>query len=322
MIALSRIATGLLLFGLPIGLLAQAQTMDFVPDEAVISHSDDLNLTAADYRLLFAGPPLVELQRMTQSEHNLREMVLDYHSSVVMARLAETEGLADDPQVQALLERARRAVLIDALLAQTRGEVEIPADLMPLAKERYLSDRKAFYVPEQRLIAHILLTDNTDCACESQEPALERAQELRTSLVDGADFAKAAQAYSADSGTAAQGGQLGVWIEQDGDLAKPFEEAAFALDEPGDISEPVASQYGIHLIKLIDVKEARVQTFDEVSDRVVARLEKEIVATSVQQLLSESYPDPNTIDLVTLEKVAAQSLQDRGVQTQPSAESQ
>ncbi len=318
MIALARFVSGLLLLSLPAGLLAQAQATDTVPDTAVISQSTDLSLTAEDYRLLFAGPPLAELERMTQSDHNLRETALDFHSSVVLAREAEAQGLADDPQVKARLERARRAVLVDAMVARTRARAaaQVPEDLLPLAHERYLSDRQAFYIPEQRLIAHILLTDTTDCACKAQVPALERAQELRLTLVDGADFAQAAREYSADPGTAGRGGEFGEWITRDGKLYKSFEDAAFALDTPGAISEPVVTPYGVHLIKLLDVQEARIPEFDEVSDRIIARLKAEIVGSSVQQLQSQAYPDPNTIDLETLRKVAAQSLQDRGVQVQ------
>ncbi len=181
MIALTKFVSGLLLFSLSAGLSAQAPATDTVPDEAVISESADLSLTAEDYRLLFAGPPLEELKRMTQSDHNLRETVLDFHSSVVLAREAEALGLADDPKVRAKLERARRAVLIDTLVARTRDAVQFPDDLMPLARERYLSDRRAFYIPEKRLVAHILLADATDCTCdaEAEAPALERAQALR-----------------------------------------------------------------------------------------------------------------------------------------------
>lgn len=316
MITLARCVSGLLLLSLPAGLLAQAQATDTVPDTAVISHSTDLSLTAEDYRLLFAGPPLAELERMTQSDHNLRETVLDFHSSVVLAREAQAQGLADEPQIKAQLERARRAVLIDALVARTRAAVQVADDLLPLARERYLSDRQAFYIPQQRLIAHILLTENTDCACEAQVPALERAQELRLTLVDGADFAQAAGEYSADPGTAGRGGEFGGWIARDGKLAKSFEDAAFALDTPGAISEPVVTPYGVHLIKLLDVQEARIPEFDEVSDRIIARLKAEIVASSVQQLQSQAYPDPNTIELETLRKVAAQSLQERSMQVQ------
>jgi peptidyl-prolyl cis-trans isomerase SurA len=79
--------------------------------------------------------------------------------------------------------------------------------------------------------------------------ALALAQELRERLVAGEDFAALAQEYSDDTGSATQGGDLG-WFGR-GAMVAPFEEAAFSL-EPGQISEPVKSDFGYHLIEVIE----------------------------------------------------------------------
>lgn len=84
---------------------------------------------------------------------------------------------------------------------------------------------------------------------------LERARDLRQQILAGADFAELARTHSVDPGSAQNGGDLG-WFEAE-DMTPVFSEAAFAL-EPGQISEPVLTTYGYHLIKLEEKEGDRV----------------------------------------------------------------
>ncbi|NIR42536.1 MAG: hypothetical protein GWN08_00610 [Gemmatimonadetes bacterium] len=86
--------------------------------------------------------------------------------------------------------------------------------------------------------------------------ALERAQRMRSELLEGADFEAMAEEYSDDRASAEAGGDLG-WFER-GDMAPEFEEAAFRL-EPGAISEPVQTNVGYHLIKVEEREDERVR---------------------------------------------------------------
>lgn len=98
---------------------------------------------------------------------------------------------------------------------------------------------------------------------DPEAEALARIEEIKKELDAGADFAELAKKYSEDEGTAQKGGDLG-WFQR-GQMVKEFEEAAFAL-QPGQVSGPVRSQYGFHIIKLEDRKPAT--TFEEVKDQV------------------------------------------------------
>ncbi len=97
--------------------------------------------------------------------------------------------------------------------------------------------------------SHILLT-YPDSATETQEDSVAA---LAASLYDrargGEDFATLARSYSADPGSAAAGGDLGSFGR--GEMVKPFEDAAFAL-EPGEVSEPVESPFGLHIILMVE----------------------------------------------------------------------
>jgi len=105
---------------------------------------------------------------------------------------------------------------------------------------------------EERRASHILvkLAPGADAAAE--KAAMAKIQALRAQLVAGASFADVARKNSEDPGSAAQGGDLGVIVP--GTLDKDFEKALLALKKPGDLSAPVRSAFGLHLIKLTGLK--------------------------------------------------------------------
>ena len=90
----------------------------------------------------------------------------------------------------------------------------------------------------------------------SEAEALALAIELRERILAGEDFAALAAAYSDDSGSAANGGDLG-WFGR-GAMVAPFEEAAFSLPL-GEVSEPIKTDFGYHLIEVIERDEARAK---------------------------------------------------------------
>ncbi len=94
-------------------------------------------------------------------------------------------------------------------------------------------------------IRHILV--NVEASEAAIKSASEKAEKILARLHKGEDFGEIAKQISEDPGSAAKGGDLG--LVQRGDMVREFEEAAFAL-EPGEISEIVRSQYGLHIIKL------------------------------------------------------------------------
>ncbi|MDX1740598.1 MAG: peptidylprolyl isomerase, partial [Rhodothermales bacterium] len=100
-------------------------------------------------------------------------------------------------------------------------------------------------------IAHIMITPESP---EDSTRAWDEVREIRDSLAAGADFAELARTRSDDRSSAGNGGELG-FIAIDGRLIPSIKEAAFALENIGDISEPVETPFGIHLIKLLERKQ-------------------------------------------------------------------
>lgn len=146
-------------------------------------------------------------------------------------------------------------------------------------RDRYEKEKSRYLTPEQRLASHILITAKGGDA-EAQKSALAKAQAILKSIRDGKDFAAAAKESSEDLGSKAQGGDLG-WIES-GVVDPAFESALYAMSK-GDVSEPVLSGEGYHIIQLRDVRERKEKTFEEVK----GELTKSFLDTERERLFSE-----------------------------------
>ena len=142
------------------------------------------------------------------------------------------------------------------------------------AIQQYYQQNAAKYrEPEQRRASHILIA--VGAADDAQKRAAAKAkaetiyQQLKTSP---ARFAEIAKRDSTDAGSAAQGGDLG-WFARNA-MVKPFSDAAFALKE-GQISAPVLSEFGYHIIQLTGIKPAKVQPLAAVKTDITAELQNQ-----------------------------------------------
>ncbi|WP_281715836.1 SurA N-terminal domain-containing protein [Alteromonas sp. CyTr2] len=114
---------------------------------------------------------------------------------------------------------------------------------------------------EERRVSHILIEAGDDA-----DAAKAKAESLKAELDSGADFAALAEANSDDTFSAENGGDLDFITPEMMDPA--FDEAAFALQNVGDVSDVVETEFGFHIIKLTDLKEAQVKSFDEVAGEI------------------------------------------------------
>lgn len=156
-------------------------------------------------------------------------------------------------------------------------------------RARYAADQDKFGEAEQRKVSHILipLTASDDAA--AQKAAQSKAAQLAQQANGGADFAKLARENSGDPGSKAQGGDLG-WITRNGSMPKGFEDAAFAL-QANQVSAPVKTDFGWHVIKLVEVKEGTRQSFDEVRAQLEAEAEASAGERAYNDLLSKLVDD-------------------------------
>jgi peptidyl-prolyl cis-trans isomerase D len=131
--------------------------------------------------------------------------------------------------------------------------------------EYYYEDNRDMFKQEKEVRArHILFKLDLNAPEEQEEKVREKASGVLKKARGGEDFASLAKKYS-EGPSAPKGGDLGYFSE--GRMVKPFEEASFKMKK-GEISELVRTRFGYHIIKVEDVKEARVKTLEEVGEEI------------------------------------------------------
>lgn len=164
--------------------------------------------------------------------------------------------------------------------------------------QKFYEERKnQFSVAEERRTRHILIpvADGADKA--TIEAAREKAQELRKRIVAGESFENLAKANSEDPGSAAKGGDLGYFGR--GFMEAGYEEAMFSMSV-GEISEPVLTSFGFHIIKLEDIRGEKSKALDEVRDELIAEYQqgiadREFFALS-EKLTNLAYEVPTSLN--------------------------
>ncbi|MBL6917507.1 MAG: SurA N-terminal domain-containing protein [Gammaproteobacteria bacterium] len=136
----------------------------------------------------------------------------------------------------------------------------------------YDNNVERFTQPESRSASHILLSLAEDDAEDVVDTREQEAKGIAARARSGEDFAKLAETYSKDPGSASRGGDLG--IIRPGAMAPSFETVVFDLKE-GQISDPVRTAYGWHIIKVTNIRESNVRPFDEVMSEIKTILERE-----------------------------------------------
>lgn len=162
-------------------------------------------------------------------------------------------------------------------------------------KKFYDENKDKFKKPESYHASHILIGVDPQATPAEKKKAREKAEAIRKKLLAGADFAKLAKEDSTCP-SKEKGGDLGTFSK--GDMVPEFEKATEAL-KPGQISDVVETQFGYHIIKLIEKKDAGVVPFDEVNDKIQGYLKQ----TKAQKALLEYVDELKS--KAKIEKIAA-----------------
>jgi peptidyl-prolyl cis-trans isomerase D len=193
-------------------------------------------------------------------------------------------------------KRVVRYAIVD--VNQVRQSLEISEDQL---KAQYQKNIQDYQVPNRVHVEHILLMTVGKTDAEVDE-IKKKAQDILNQAKKGANFEDLAKKYSEDPGTKDKGGDLG-WIIQ-GQTVAEFEKAAFSLPK-GSISDLVKTQYGFHILKIIDKESAHTKPFDEVKDSIRTPLllsEADKRAGDVADKLSQAIRQSNKVSLDDLAK--------------------
>lgn len=164
----------------------------------------------------------------------------------------------------------------------------------------YEAERAMAPQEEERRARHILLESNDQ---RSSQQALEQLQEIMARVEADEPFAELAEQYSEDPGSAAQGGDLG--FAGRGVYTPAFEDALFALDEPGAVSDPVETEFGYHLIKLEDVRIHEYPSLEEMRPEIERTLRRGEAEALYSQRLREmdnlAFEQPGSLEAIESE---------------------
>jgi peptidyl-prolyl cis-trans isomerase C len=222
--------------------------------------------------------------------YDLLVRMLVQKSLAAQARAAKLDQRPDVATRLALeIDRFLAAIEVDTVEKAAIAEFDANiARQETRAREFYLIDKNRFMTPPQISATHILF----DTKKHSSEEARKLAEETRAKIAAGADMGKLAKELSDDPTASTNGGSLGWFSEKDMDPA--FAAAAFALAKPGDLSQPVKSQYGWHIVRLDEKRPAKLKTFEESRDTIMAELRRRFVDEKRDAWLAAVRNDPKT----------------------------
>lgn len=191
----------------------------------------------------------------------------DFSYVTISAADADKNIIVEDGDIKANYEANPQAYTTPERVAVDYIELSV-SELMKNAsvtddqvRKQYEQNSKSFVVKTERQAAHILLEGD----------AKKSGNEIRTRLVKGEDFAKLAKEYSTDAGSKEQGGELGF---SSGDAFPSEFEAALAKLKVGEISEPVKTDAGVHIIKLLAERGAQPASLEEAKPAIIEQLKQ------------------------------------------------
>ncbi len=257
-----------------------APVVNVAPD-AVVLVIGDRKITRAQYEEFLATLP--PQTRAVANGPQKRKLAEQYADLEAFAKIARERKIDQKPEVRQMLALQEDQVLANQLFQDVAAGVK-PDD----------ADLKAYYDAHQAdyqeaKARHILIRFKGSPVPVrpgekdlTEEEALAKAKDIREKIVKGADFAALAKADSDDAGSGANGGDLGSFGH--GRMVKEFDQAAFSLPI-GQISEPIRSQFGYHII---EVESRGAKPFEEVKPQIEAKVKPELARKAMDEVKKQT----------------------------------
>lgn len=226
------------------------------------------------------------LQHLTQNKNARQQVLNTLIRRSVLSQQAFTLGLDQDALVHRRINRSRDSIMIEALRDWELSQLAAPSS--EEVQAYYTLHISHFTIPEQIHARHILVRQKSE--------ALDIIKQLKRHKDD---FASLAAHHSIDDSNKSRGGDLN-WFPH-GIMVANFEKVAFALKNIGDISKPVETQYGWHIIELLGKRPAYKQTLEEAKEEILQILRQQALDTWMDGLVKDS--QVNIIDSDSLDPV-------------------
>lgn len=280
-----------LLFSVGMTTNLQAQTALPQPP-VVVMRGGGAEVSTLDLEVDLQKAPAEARKNMLASADALSRLATNIHLRRALANEAERKGLAMEAKVASALSIARDRILSDALITEMDANLK-PDDgaLEAYASAVYKTQKNRFKNQDEVRASHILISGTGD-------EARIKAAELLSQLRQGADFGEMAKKYSIDKSNSNKGGDLGFFNREK--MVKPFSDAAFALKAPGEFSDLVETQFGLHIIKLVDRKAEGIKPYSEVRESLraeaIAKMQNDLRLAQEQKVSQSAVVDREAIE--------------------------
>lgn len=282
--------------------MAPSLVLAAAEQDPVVVGNQELQVKAAELRTITQG--LLKTGQIPAdqlSAAHVENAAKDYLLYKVLAAQAQEQGLDQAPDVRKLLDMNQQRILGNIYLVDYLDNLELP-DFASAAEENYKVNKQQFARPATVRAQHILIAFDGD-----EEQSKKQAQAVREKVVAGQQsFAELAKEYSTDPSAQNNGGDLGFFDNKT--MVAEFTEAAFALAEEA-VSEPVKTQFGWHIIQVLEKKPASVRPFAEVKENLINAAEQTFKRNARNKKIAELVDTQSlTVDEELLEKIANELL--------------
>ena len=213
-----------------------------------------------------------------QDEKRVERMLEDYLQREAISQQAMESDFIDPDLVKVEIEEFRKEMLIGRYFENfLKDKVNDEA-----VRNYYNSNQDQFNVEKVR-VSHILIRTNKSMSDIERQALLTKAREAHSKVTSGSEFEKIVEQYSEDKVSAKKGGDIG-WIKK-GAIDPVFSEKVFSMKK-GDITEPFATTFGFHIVKLMDEPQVIKAPFEKVKGNIRYQLRQQAKQAEVERMLN------------------------------------
>ncbi|MCX7557052.1 peptidylprolyl isomerase [Xanthomonadaceae bacterium JHOS43] len=238
-------------------------------DEAVVAERGGVAITVGDMRTkIRVGLSGDARKNFFADPKKVSGLINELLVTRQIAEEARKTGFDKDPEIEAEVRRYAEELVARRFVSNYLDGLDEP-DYELLAQERYIGRKEEFSTPVTRNVRHILVLVDREKSLEEAKAIADKAHEA---LVGGADFDDVFREYSDDPNKELNGWVRGVDKKK---FEPAFAETVFEMKEEGEISEPVLTAYGYHIIRYEGEVPGHTPAFEEVKDQILAQIRTE-----------------------------------------------
>ncbi len=233
---------------------------ELLKNEGVVVSVEDVE------RYIEFNVPLEQREALVQNERKLRELIESIYVLRKLSALGESQGEVITKSFEWKLELDKARSIAMRYLSEEIGRREQMVDWSARAYEYYLVNKSEFLKEDQVVVSHVLVSTEE----RSDEQALALAKDVRRRVDLGESINEMARSISDDRSAKKNSGRIGPFGRHE--MVAEFERASFSMLKSGEVSGPVRTKFGYHVIKLEELKAGGIRDFSDVKKDIINKL--------------------------------------------------